>query len=706
MDNQILVESNTANLHDTSHRSEPVDHEMKELPASMQSVPVTTLETIRNPSVKKEFSLGTVLNQIQYPETINEKLKIYRNHLVGHGKKDELTIAAKNNLPCISFSGTYHDKVVNDNFVQSSGIFLVDIDNVDPTLTKEKLAKLPHTIFAFISPSETGVKAGIRVDPTLITSDQDFKKVYQCIEYWLASLSITIDSACKDVRRLCFISHDPDMYINYEAIPIDYSALQAQFRQDSPVSSHASVSGNPSPLVPTGGYTQAYCDKAVQNEISAIRSAQEGHRNNQLNKSAFTLFALAEHSGYINVKWLQAELIVAGTDIGLPDGEVISVVQSAEKSRFKSTRQPPTLYSTVTQIESVQPSIIPHDNTFSSLNQFSLNGKSKEMKEKMLNDVFVLGNVALLGQITAFFASHGTGKTLLTLKMLIDSITAGAIKGEDVFYLNCDDNQRGIITKLELAEKHGFQMLADNHQGFKSSMMSEILQSVIASDSAHGKIIILDTLKKFTDLMNKKDSSEFMKILRSFVSHGGTAIVLAHVNKHRQDNGKLSYAGTTDVADDSDCFYVIDVVDDGKESGTQTVMFENRKNRGDVADLASYSFLASSEVDYLTKLNSVKAIGEEESAKQKLYKDRMAGLERFEDLHPVIRSIIASGIRTKSEIITQAKDETGESRRKIEKCLKYCTGKPNTPCNYWQKQQGDKNAQMYYLHTDYRPTGS
>ena len=706
MDDQLRVESNTANLHDTSRRSDPVDHEMKELPASMQSVPVTTLETIRNPSVKKEFPLGTVLNQIQYPETINEKFKIYRGHLVEHGKKDERTIAAKNNLPCISFSGTYHDKVVNDNFAQSSGIFLVDIDNVDPTLTKEKLAKLPHTIFAFISPSETGVKAGIRVDPTLITSDQDFKKVYQCVEPWLATLDITIDPSCKDVRRLCYMSHDPDMYINYQTEPIDYSALQAQFKQDSPIPSRSAASANPSTLVPTGGYTQAYCDKTVQYELSAIRTAHEGHRNNQLYKSSFNLFALAEYSGLIDMKRLQAELIVVGTGIGLPDDEVKSAIQSAEKSRFKSTRQPPTSYSTVTQIESAQPSITPQNNTFVSLNQFSLNGKSKEMKEKMLNDVFVLGNVALLGQITAFYASHGTGKTLLTLKMLIDSITAGTIKGEDVFYLNCDDNQRGIITKLELAEKHGFQMLADNHQGFKSSMMSEILQSVIASDNAHGKIIILDTLKKFTDLMNKRDSSEFMKILRSFVSHGGTAIVLAHVNKHRQDNGKLSYAGTTDVADDSDCYYVIEVVDDGKESGIKTVMSENGKGRGDVAVLASYSFLASPEVDYLTKLNSVKVIGEEESAKQKLYKDRMAGLERFEDLHPVIRSIIASGIRTKSEIIKRAKDETGESRRKIEQCLRYCTGKPNHPCNYWQKQQGDKNAQLYYLHTDYRPAGS
>ena len=672
----------------------------------MMNVVVTTMGNIRDPSDKNEFTLEEVLTRLKNPGTINPHVQKYRELLSKYGKKNERTVAAKNNLPCINFSGTYHGKVVNDNFAQSSGIFLVDIDNVDPILIKEKLSKIPNATFAFTSPSGNGVKAGIKVDPTLITSDQDFKRIYHCVEPWLATLDIIIDPACKDIRRLCYISHDPDMYTNYEAIPIDFNALQAQFIQNAPIASCSIASDSPSTLVPTGGYNEAYCDKAVQNELSIIRATPEGHRNNQLYKSALRLFGLAEDSGLIDMKRLQAELIVAGKDIGLPDNEVKSAVCSAENARFKSTRQPPTPYSTVTQIESAQPSITPQDNTFVSLNQFSLNGKSKEMKEKMLNDVFVLGNVALLGQITAFFASHGTGKTLLTLKMLIDSITAGAIKGEDVFYLNCDDNQRGLITKLELAEKCGFQMLADNHQGFKSSMMSEILQSVIASDSAYGKIIILDTLKKFTDPMNKRNTSEFMKILRSFVSHGGTAIVLAHVNKHRQDNGKLSYAGTTDVADDSDCFYVIDVVDDGKESSTKTVIFENRKGRGDVADLASYSFLASSEVDYLTKLNSVKTIGEEESAKQKLYKDRMAGLERFEDLHPVIRSIIASGIRTKSEIIKRAKDETGESRRKIEKCLKYCTGKPNTPCNYWQKQQGNKNAQLYYLHTDYRPTES
>jgi len=663
----------------------------------MQNKNITILKDLYKPNEPEQFELEEVLNCIQQPNEINGQLTEYQKLFAKYGKDNERTVAAKNNLPCINFSGTFHGNVVNDDFAQSSGIFLVDIDNVDPASTKDKLAKLPYTVFAFTSPSGNGVKAGIRIDPTLITNDQDFKRMYQCIEPWLATLDITIDPACKDVRRLCFISHDPDMYINYEAEPIDYNALHATPIQEPPLAVKSIINAHTSTLMPATSHSKAYCDKVINDELDTLKSTPEGDRNNQFNKTCFSLFSLADQANHIDHNNLHVQLVEAGLGIGLNENEINATIKSAYAAREKSSRCQQNNESFNRKPTEKQ------TNKSDQLSRFSLNGKAKEMKEKMLNDVFVLGNVALLGQITVIYASHGIGKTLLVLKMLIDSITAGKIKGEDAYYLNCDDNQRGLITKLELAEKYGFHMLADNHQGFKSSMMSETLQSVIDSDNAHGKIIILDTLKKFTDLMNKKDSSEFMKILRSFVSHGGTAIVLAHVNKHRQDNGKLSYAGTTDVADDSDCFYVIDVVDDGKESGTKTVMFENRKNRGDVVDSVSYSFMASSEVDYLDKLNSVTVIGEEELAQQKLYKDRMAGLAIFEEVYPVIRSIIASGVHIKGEIIKRAMTETGESRRNIEQCLEYGTGKPS---NYWQKRQGDKNAQLYHLHTDYRTTGS
>ena len=187
----------------------------------MQNKIITILKDLYKPKEPEQFKLEEVLKCIQQPNEINGQLAEYQKLFAKYGKNDERTVAAKNNLPCINFSGTFYGNVVNDDFAQSSGIFPVDIDNVDPTSTKDKLAKLPYTVFAFTSPSGNGVKAGIRVDPTLITNDQDFKRMYQCIEPWLATLDITIDPACKDVRRLCFISHDPDMYINYEAEPIE-----------------------------------------------------------------------------------------------------------------------------------------------------------------------------------------------------------------------------------------------------------------------------------------------------------------------------------------------------------------------------------------------------------------------------------------------------------------------------------------------------
>ena len=75
-----------------------------------------------------------------------------------------------------------------------------------------------------------------------------------------------------------------------------------------------------------------------------------------------------------------------------------------------------------------------------SLDKFSLNGQLDEMRKKMLDDKFVLGQMAIYGQATVFYAPPNAGKTLLTLKLLIDGIESGAITGSDVFYVNADDN--------------------------------------------------------------------------------------------------------------------------------------------------------------------------------------------------------------------------------------------------------------------------
>ena len=52
------------------------------------------------------------------------------------------------------------------------------------------------------------------------------------------------------------------------------------------------------------------------------------------------------------------------------------------------------------------------------LHGFSITGSSQTMRQQMLDDMFVLKDIAILGQWTTLYAAPNTGKTLLTLCLL------------------------------------------------------------------------------------------------------------------------------------------------------------------------------------------------------------------------------------------------------------------------------------------------
>jgi len=164
---------------------------------------------------------------------------------------------------------------------------------------------------------------------------------------------------------------------------------------------------------------------------------------------------------------------------------------------------------------------------------FSVTGQSTELKRKMLSDVFIMDRIAILGQWTVIYAAPGTGKTLLTISMLRDQISKGLIQGTQVFYVNADDNFKGMTEKLEIAEKFGLQVFVPNFNGFVVDKMLPLMKSLAKSGQAHGIIFVLDTLKKFTNLMDKQTSSEFGNTAREFIAAGGSLVVLAHTNKHK-----------------------------------------------------------------------------------------------------------------------------------------------------------------------------
>ena len=332
-----------------------------------------------------------------------------------------------------------------------------------------------------------------------------------------------------------------------------------------------------------------------------------------------------------------------------------------------------------------------------SFDQFSLNGESSEMEERMLEDKFVLGKLALLGQITYFYAAPNAGKTLITLRLLIDAIQAGEIDPSRVYYVNADDNHKGLTHKLKLAEKYRFHMLAPGYKGFSDRHFSSYLTRLSNSSNASGSVVILDTLKKFTDIMSKTKGTDFGKVVRLFSSKGGTLIGLGHVNKHTDDNGKKVHSGTTDCPDDADCVYMIEVVRNDKTTGVRTVSFENTKNRGEVALEASYQYVCRQDATYTEKLESVQAVGVDARREQAEQSTKETQFNQDRKMISLILEAIRSGSIKKTDLIKNVMSESGSSRRSVIEVLDRYEGESFADYKRWRIAIGDKNTKTYSL---------
>lgn len=131
--------------------------------------------------------------------------------------KEEYDEQKKIILPAVTFSGVFQPKRQIENCTEYNMIVTVDIDNIDPMElldTAEKLKADPHVLCLFVSPSGEGLKLLITVD----SGKENHLEAFLSIEAYFKTIhDITIDPSGKDPCRLCFVSHDPELYYNGEA---------------------------------------------------------------------------------------------------------------------------------------------------------------------------------------------------------------------------------------------------------------------------------------------------------------------------------------------------------------------------------------------------------------------------------------------------------------------------------------------------------
>jgi putative DNA primase/helicase len=124
----------------------------------------------------------------------------------------------KKRLPGVMWSGTFRRRNQND-LLQHSGLLCADLDELAERITelRAKLVTSLHLWALFTSPTGDGLKCVFRVP----ADAERHKASFRAVERHVRELAgVQIDQSCSDVSRLCFLSYDPDVHLNEDAVEL------------------------------------------------------------------------------------------------------------------------------------------------------------------------------------------------------------------------------------------------------------------------------------------------------------------------------------------------------------------------------------------------------------------------------------------------------------------------------------------------------
>ena len=175
-----------------------------------------------------DITVNGVLNKIRTPdEKLLGQIAKARACLKA-GNKDGYS-SIKTELPAVTFGGTFFYRK-EKGIKRYSNLVVLDIDKIsdqDTTVQDLKTAvnQLDYTMACFISPSGDGLKVLVKTKCNI----GDHKACAQDIQrYYDRRLSVKGDIQTCDLPRLCFLSHDPELYLNYGSTIYEYDPTMSK----------------------------------------------------------------------------------------------------------------------------------------------------------------------------------------------------------------------------------------------------------------------------------------------------------------------------------------------------------------------------------------------------------------------------------------------------------------------------------------------
>lgn len=173
---------------------------------------VTYFKSVRFEDVRNPYIVN-VLKVVKFIES--ERLKPIVE-AIRKEKDKEKQASLKRQLPAVIFTGSFKSRY-DKEIERHSGLIALDIDGKkeneilkDIDNARAILYADPYVFCAFLSP-RMGLKLIIKI-PRSIKKHRGFFRGLQ--EYFFKEYRVTLDSTSVNESRLCFLSYDPEIFLN------------------------------------------------------------------------------------------------------------------------------------------------------------------------------------------------------------------------------------------------------------------------------------------------------------------------------------------------------------------------------------------------------------------------------------------------------------------------------------------------------------
>lgn len=169
------------------------------------------------------------------------------------------------------------------SLTEHSGLCVIDLDHLDNVIKwKEHFMTDQYVYSVFVSPSGDGLKVLYR-----IPADIDMHRAhYRAVLDDLRGLGLKVDSTSINEARVCFVSHDPDIFINRDAKLYENFMVENEGENDD----HAVKKGS--------GLTDF---EKLSIAARMIDGARDGHKHETLIKASYLM------GGYVASKFVRED---------------------------------------------------------------------------------------------------------------------------------------------------------------------------------------------------------------------------------------------------------------------------------------------------------------------------------------------------------------------------------------------------------------